>query len=275
MSKEPNKDEKKLELEEAPPVEAGGMVSEETLIDRIKKVKNSEEKPDISMEKVILFLAENVFAMRKTLEEIHDLFKGAKSTKPVVPTPPVKKEVPPVVKPEIPSVPIEAPSKPSEETVTKPLSPRITEIIEAFKPVEAFVTVDTESSAQFVMIRPRGFLGKGDFAKVGAIAREVGAVYVKQGKESHFKVPKIVGDTPLPKTITEAPKAQPTGTVKDLFPENLAKLLSFTDEGEFTIVRPIKFLGAENFAKVAGIVRNNSGEYISAGKESRFKLPKR
>ena len=32
---------------------------------------------------------------------------------------------------------------------------------------------------------------------------------------------------------------------------------------------------AENFAKIASIVRGAGGEYISAGKESHFRIPKR
>lgn len=42
----------------------------------------------------------------------------------------------------------------------------------------------------------------------------------------------------------------------------------------FYIVRSTKFLGTDNFAKIAGIVRGLGGEYVSQGKASHFKIPK-
>jgi hypothetical protein len=35
------------------------------------------------------------------------------------------------------------------------------------------------------------------------------------------------------------------------------------------------FLGSENFAKIASAVRGMGGEYISAGKDSHFRVPKK
>jgi len=53
----------------------------------------------------------------------------------------------------------------------------------------------------------------------------------------------------------------------------LADYLTFTVKEGKAILTPRRFLGAENFAKVAKVVREHGGEYISAGKESRFELP--
>jgi len=60
--------------------------------------------------------------------------------------------------------------------------------------------------------------------------------------------------------------------VKNNFPKDLAELLTFEIEENCTIIRPRQFLGSDNFAKIASIVRNLGGEYISAGKESHFKI---
>jgi len=60
-----------------------------------------------------------------------------------------------------------------------------------------------------------------------------------------------------------------------LFPEGLRRLLSFEQMGEWIIIRPRGYLGSENFAKIAAIVKENEGAYVSAGKESHFKIPKR
>jgi hypothetical protein len=40
------------------------------------------------------------------------------------------------------------------------------------------------------------------------------------------------------------------------------------------MVRPAQFLGSDNFAKVAAIVRGLGGQYCSAGKNSHFEIPK-
>jgi hypothetical protein len=67
-------------------------------------------------------------------------------------------------------------------------------------------------------------------------------------------------------------------TIEDIriaFPEDLEKLLSFEEKDEYIMVKPRQFLGSENFAKIASAVRGMGGEYISAGKESHFRVPKK
>lgn len=81
-----------------------------------------------------------------------------------------------------------------------------------------------------------------------------------------------------PATPTLPPAPTTTGTVPHpsaLFPEDLKELLEFIDKGEYWEIKPRKFLGSGNFAKVAHIVREHGGEYYPAGKESHFKIPKR
>jgi len=67
-------------------------------------------------------------------------------------------------------------------------------------------------------------------------------------------------------------------TIEDIriaFPEDLESLLSFEEKGDYIMVKPRQFLGSENFAKIASAVRGMGGEYISAGKESHFRVPKK
>ena len=59
------------------------------------------------------------------------------------------------------------------------------------------------------------------------------------------------------------------------FPEELEARLGFEDKGEYIIIKPKMFLGSENFAKIASAVRGMGGEYISAGKDSHFRVPKK
>jgi hypothetical protein len=73
----------------------------------------------------------------------------------------------------------------------------------------------------------------------------------------------------------EASKQRSVDEIRMSFPEELEARLSFEDKGDFIIVKPKQFLGSENFAKIASAVRGMGGEYISAGKDSHFRVPKK
>ena len=90
-----------------------------------------------------------------------------------------------------------------------------------------------------------------------------------------------ISSQPEFKAAIQTVKTQPTKKmettveeVKKKFPENLQALLKFADSTEYVIIEPRQFLGAENFAEIARIVRDVGGEYVSAGKESHFRVPK-
>lgn len=81
--------------------------------------------------------------------------------------------------------------------------------------------------------------------------------------------------TPTVPEKTEAEKPLSIDDVKMMFPEDLEGLLNFEDKGEYIKITPRQYLGAENFAKIAQIARGAGGDYISAGKESHFRIPKK
>ena len=89
--------------------------------------------------------------------------------------------------------------------------------------------------------------------------------------------------TPTGTPATAAPAqaaAGPSGhgrsidEVKAIFPKELEEMLFFEESGNDIIIKPRRFLGSENFSKIASLIRSAGGEYISAGKESHFKIPK-
>jgi len=64
-------------------------------------------------------------------------------------------------------------------------------------------------------------------------------------------------------------------SVQRLFPSDLLGLLYFEDTDDYILVKPKQYLGSDNFRRIASIVRDQlGGEYISAGRESHFRIPK-
>jgi hypothetical protein len=85
-----------------------------------------------------------------------------------------------------------------------------------------------------------------------------------------------------PTQQTQAPVAQggyekqkSLDDVRMSFPPDLENLLTIEERNEYIIIKPKQFLGSENFAKIASAVRGMGGEYISAGKDSHFRVPKK
>jgi hypothetical protein len=78
-----------------------------------------------------------------------------------------------------------------------------------------------------------------------------------------------------PAVPSESSKMRTVEDTRMSFPEELEARLDFEDKGEFIMIKPKQFLGSENFAKIASAVRGMGGEYISAGKESHFRVPKK
>jgi len=89
----------------------------------------------------------------------------------------------------------------------------------------------------------------------------------------NLKAAGVAAPAPTP----AAPTPSGTRTVADLrtvFPTELESMLFFEDTGKYIVIKPRQYLGSENFAKIASLVRSEGGEYISAGKESHFRVPK-
>ena len=64
--------------------------------------------------------------------------------------------------------------------------------------------------------------------------------------------------------------------VEAKFPKELAGLVTFTATKDHIIVKPRGYLGTDTFSKIASIIKDQlGGEYISAGKESHFRIPRR
>jgi len=103
-------------------------------------------------------------------------------------------------------------------------------------------------------------------------------VYVSQGRKSHFKIPKLESgksSKSSQKKTTQSPSKESKAFPFDLFPEDLASMLKIVEEKDKYVIKTRQFLGAENFAKIASIIRDAGGKYVSAGKDSHFEIPKK
>lgn len=87
---------------------------------------------------------------------------------------------------------------------------------------------------------------------------------------------KSVAGAPAASGVAVKPsgKERDINDVKQAFSAEFAGMLLFEERESFIIVKPRRFLGSDNFAKIASVVRDIGGEYISAGKNSHFKVPK-
>jgi hypothetical protein len=80
---------------------------------------------------------------------------------------------------------------------------------------------------------------------------------------------------PAVPTVPAGLKSKSLEDIRMIFPEELDNMLSFDEKGDYVIIKPKQFLGSENFAKIASAVRGIGGEYISAGRESHFRVCKK
>ena len=87
---------------------------------------------------------------------------------------------------------------------------------------------------------------------------------------------KAVGAPTAAPAITAAPMEgmRSVEDVRGSFSSDLEEMLIFEEAGDFIVIKTRRFLGSDNFAKIASIVRSLGGEYISAGKDSHFKVPR-
>jgi hypothetical protein len=81
--------------------------------------------------------------------------------------------------------------------------------------------------------------------------------------------------TPTPAISKPPERLQGIEDIKMMFPEDLENLLNFEEKDDYIIIKPRQFLGSENFAKIASVVRGIGGDYISAGKASHFRVPRK
>jgi hypothetical protein len=96
---------------------------------------------------------------------------------------------------------------------------------------------------------------------------------------ARFTQPPTATVAPPPPALAHAPqvteKSKAIEDIRMMFPEDLENLLGFEEKEDYVVIKPRQFLGSENFSKIASAVRGIGGEYVSAGKASHFRVPKK
>lgn len=71
------------------------------------------------------------------------------------------------------------------------------------------------------------------------------------------------------------PEVSITAELQKRLDPALYNMLTISEEGEVIIVKPKGYLGTDNFIKLATVVREFGGEYVSAGRESHFRIKRK
>jgi len=100
-----------------------------------------------------------------------------------------------------------------------------------------------------------------------AVTASIKSAATPQGTSQPQQAPtQVARETSAENTLDET---------RTTFPEDLERMLNFEDKGEYIMIKPKQFLGSENFAKIASAARGLGGEYISAGRDSHFRVYKK
>jgi hypothetical protein len=111
-----------------------------------------------------------------------------------------------------------------------------------------------------------------DLRQVSASLKSLAVTQITQPIAAH-PAPALsqpVAGAPQPQT-----KSKLIEDIKMMFPEDLENMLSFEEKDDYIMIKPRQFLGSDNFSKVASVVRGAGGDYVSAGKTSHFRVPKK
>jgi len=126
------------------------------------------------------------------------------------------------------------------------------------------------------------------YGKLSAILDEMktlNAVFSKAAQPQSFQKPtpapepQTLGQSTTSGNPTVIPKLpEQTLRIKEILTalEPVKDLIIIDTESStmFVMVKPAQFLGPENFAQLAKIIREIGGQYVSAGKNTHFEVPK-
>jgi hypothetical protein len=115
---------------------------------------------------------------------------------------------------------------------------------------------------------------KEDLRQVSSSLKSLAVSQITQPPKAPSPIP-VLPTPSLPGAPRVTEKVKEIEDIKMVFPEDLENLLDFEEKEEYIVIKPRQFLGSDNFSKIASAVRGLGGDYVSAGKASHFRVPKR
>lgn len=106
---------------------------------------------------------------------------------------------------------------------------------------------------------------------IGSYTIDSNGVWVEWSPEI-TGIPKPALPPPAPKPIQ--PRKLTVEDVRRALPPDMLGYLKFEETEDSVIITPRTYLGAENFARIVESLKPLNGYYVSAGKESHFRVPR-
>ena len=113
--------------------------------------------------------------------------------------------------------------------------------------------------------------GDSSGSKIKVTPKEDGAVITVDGFDIEITI------KPSEKVTIEPPVPIKPGITVELVKKDLDSYLEdldITEDDENIVVMPKRYLGRDKFAPLADLIRELGGSYVSAGRESKFLIPK-
>lgn len=111
-----------------------------------------------------------------------------------------------------------------------------------------------------------------DLRQVSASLKSLAVSQITQPIAAH---PAPALSQPVAGAPQSSGKSKALEDIKMMFPDEVENLLSFEEKDDYIMIKPRQFLGSDNFSKIASVVRSAGGDYVSAGKASHFRIPKK
>jgi hypothetical protein len=121
---------------------------------------------------------ELVLIMNGIMDDLRQVSASLKSLAVSQISQPIAAHPPPALSQPIPGAP-----QPLEKS-------KVIEDVKMMFPEDLENLLSFEEKDDYIMIKPRQFLGSDNFSKIASVVRGAGGDYVSAGKASHFRVPK-------------------------------------------------------------------------------------
>ena len=167
------------------------MTSEEkkSWINPAEVVEEQEGTPEPTLVQAVVYLGSQIGRLAEALESNKRQVKIGTTTRQPTGELPTELTSPQVLTPATPTKQQPQTKQTIATSLTAPGEAITVSISEMF-PEDLRAMIKFEEANECILVRPKQYLGPENFAKIGAIIRQLNGEYISSGKLSHFRVPK-------------------------------------------------------------------------------------